>query len=238
VKQVGPIRMSGQRPTLVDCLCELKALIILIIRDHGDNCVGAAQAWLPANHVDNMETKPDAIKAMMRLSAAKNRAKTVQDRSNADNQVALQSEKENDAAQKEVQELQRVMEPKRARTNATTANDHEECDEQSSDEMDIADYRRETARIQKQSSVALGSREDVPTPQKGKAGPLEHPRLGLVGWIVKVTVWKEEQFTVLSGQGIKHKKSTGEEGSRVGCQGEARCVELLDHHDRGINREI
>ena len=46
--------------------------------------------------------------------------------------------------------------------------------------MDIADYRREAARIQKRRSVALGSREDVPTPQKGKAGPLEHPRLGLV----------------------------------------------------------
>jgi hypothetical protein len=49
--------------------------------------------------------------------------------------------------------------------------------------MDIADYRREAARIQKRRSVALGSREDVPTPQKGQAGPLEHPRLGLVGWI-------------------------------------------------------
>ena len=77
--------------------------------------------------------------------------------------VALEAEKDNDAAQKEVQELQRVMEPKRARTNATTANDHEECDEQSSGDMDIADYRRETARIQKRRSVALGSREDVPT---------------------------------------------------------------------------
>jgi len=49
--------------------------------------------------------------------------------------------------------------------------------------MDIADYRREVARIQKRHSVVLGSREDVPTPQKGQAGPLEHPRLGLVGWI-------------------------------------------------------
>jgi hypothetical protein len=47
------------------------------------------------------------------------------------------------------------MEPKRARTNATTVNDHEECDEQSSGDMDIADYRREAARIQKRCSVAL-----------------------------------------------------------------------------------
>jgi hypothetical protein len=43
--------------------------------------------------------------------------------------VALEAEKDNDAVQKELQELQRVMEPKRPRTNATTGNDHEECDE-------------------------------------------------------------------------------------------------------------
>ena len=34
--------------------------------------------------------------------------------------------------------------------------------------MDIADYRREDTRIQTRRSVALGSREDVPTPQKGQ----------------------------------------------------------------------
>ena len=36
MKQVGPIRMSDHRPTLVDCLCELKTLIMW---DHGDNCI-------------------------------------------------------------------------------------------------------------------------------------------------------------------------------------------------------
>ena len=74
VKQMGPIRMSDHRPTLVDCLCELKALIMW---DHGDNCVAAAQTWIPVNHTDNMETKSDVIQAMMRLSAARNRAKSV-----------------------------------------------------------------------------------------------------------------------------------------------------------------
>ena len=123
VKQVGPIRMSGQRDTLVDCLRELKALIR---RDHSDNCVVAAQAWLATNHVDNMETKPDAMQAMMRLSAAKNRAKAAQDRANAANNDALQAEQGKDAAEKEVQELQRVLEPKRARTHAS-AHDDEKC---------------------------------------------------------------------------------------------------------------
>jgi hypothetical protein len=86
VKQVGPICMSGQHPTLVDCLRDLKTLIMW---DQGDNCVTAAQVWLAANHVDNMETKPDAMQVMMRFSAAKNRAKDAQDRANAANQVAL-----------------------------------------------------------------------------------------------------------------------------------------------------
>ena len=40
VKRVGPIRMSGQRPTLLDCLRELKALIM---RDHGDNTTASLQ---------------------------------------------------------------------------------------------------------------------------------------------------------------------------------------------------
>jgi hypothetical protein len=60
--------------------------------------------------------------------------------------------------------------------------------------MDIADYRREDARIQKRRSVTLGcvSRKkflDVP-------GCLRS----------KLTVWKEEQFTVLPFQGIEQRK--------------------------------
>ncbi len=111
-------------------------------------------------------------------------AKVAQDQAKATKKVALKTEKDNDAAQKEVQDLQRVMEPKRARTNATTVNAHEGCDEQSSVDMDITDYRRETPHIQKRHSVAFDSREDVPTPQKGQTDPMDHPRLGLVGWIV------------------------------------------------------
>ena len=117
--------------------------------------------------------------AKKHAQAAQDRAKAAQDQVKAAKKVALEAEKDNDAAQKELQELQRVMEPKRARTNATTANDHEECDEQSSGDMDITDYRREAARIQKRRSVALGSREDVPTPQKGQSVPkIEQRRLG------------------------------------------------------------
>ena len=56
----------------------------------------------------------------------------------------------------------------------------------SSDDMDLADHRREDTRIQNRHSIPLGSRTEVPTPQLGKTGPLEHSRLGLVGWI---TYW-------------------------------------------------
>ena len=101
MKQVGPIRMSDHRPTLFDCLCEW---------DHGDNCVTALQSWLTANHTDNMETKPDAIQTMMRLSTVRNRSKasqdhtkTSQDRVKVSNNDALQTEKEKDVTEKEVQ---------------------------------------------------------------------------------------------------------------------------------------
>jgi hypothetical protein len=129
---------------------------------------------------------PNVLEAMMLFQQAKkhaqsaqDRAKAAQDQVKAAKKVALEAEKDNDAAQKELQELQRVMEPKRPRTNATTVNDLEECDEQSSGDMGIADYRREAARIQNRRSVALGSRGDVPTPQKGQAGPLSILAWGL-----------------------------------------------------------
>jgi hypothetical protein len=125
-------------------------------------------------------------KAKKNAQSEQDRAKSAQDQVKTTKKVVLEVEKDNDTSQKELQEMQRVMEPKRDRTNTTTVNDHEECDEKSSGDMDITDYRREATRIQKRRSVALGSREDVPTPQKGQTDPLEYPRLGLVGWI---TYW-------------------------------------------------
>jgi hypothetical protein len=188
-KQEPGVRLSSRHPTELACFQEL----LKRLQDRHVDCAealtkkAATDAQAPAAV---SEGTPSVLEAMTlfqqvkkRAQAAQDRAKAALDQVKATKKVALEAEKDNDAPQKEVQELQRVMEPKRARTNATTANDHEECDEQSSGDMDIADYRRETARIQKRRSVALGSREDVPTPQKGQPDPLEHPRLGLVGWI-------------------------------------------------------
>ncbi len=94
----------------------------------------------------------------------------MQDQAKVSNKVALQAEKDNDAAQKELQELQRVMEPKRARTHAATADDDFSCEKQSCDDWELPDHRREATRIQNRRSIPLGSRGEVQTPQEGKAG--------------------------------------------------------------------
>jgi hypothetical protein len=139
---------------------------------------------------------PSVLEAMKLFQQVKKRAQAAQDRAKAAKfqakaakKVALEAEKDNDAAQKEVQELQRVMEPKRARTNATTANDHEECDEQSSGNMDIADYRRETARIQKRRCCArLSRRRSNSTERSG--GPAGASSTGACGMDCVLESWK------------------------------------------------
>jgi hypothetical protein len=124
--------------------------------------------------------------AQHRAKAVQDHAKTAQDQAKVANKVVLEAEKDNDADQKEFQELQRVMEPKRARTHAATADDDEECEKQSCDDWELPDHRREATHIQNRRSIPLGSRGEVPTPEEGKTGPLEHSRLGLGGWI---TYW-------------------------------------------------
>ena len=69
---------------------------------------------------------PNVMQAMMLFQQAKNRAKATQDRAKAAqdeakvaNKVALQAEKDNDTAQKEVQELQRVMKQSRVSSRRT-----------------------------------------------------------------------------------------------------------------------
>ncbi len=76
-------------------------------------------------------------------------------------------EKEKDPDQKEVEEGQRVLEPKRVRTHTDTTHDDEDCDKQSSDDWDLVYYRRQNTHIQTHRSVALDPLENVPTPQKG-----------------------------------------------------------------------
>ncbi len=107
---------------------------------------------------------PNVLDAMVQLEQARTRAK-------AANKLVLDAYKEKDAAEQEVQSLglQQLLQGKSARTHATTANDHEQCDKKSSDDMDLADHRREATHIQNHRSIPLGSHGEVPTPQEGKA---------------------------------------------------------------------
>jgi hypothetical protein len=108
------------------------------------------------------------------------------------------------------------MEPKRARTHAVSAHDDHDCENQSSDDWDLADYRRQVVHIQNRRSVVLGSRADVPTPQKGQTGPLS-----ILAWGLWDGLSKEHQFTV-PGQGIKQRYL-----HVVACAREERDCEVL-----------
>jgi hypothetical protein len=112
---------------------------------------------------------------MMKLEQATARAKTA-------NKVALEAEKEKDAAEKAVAELKRQLQPKRARTDADAGDAHEIHAEV--DNWDLRDHRREATRVQNRRNVQVGSRDNQQKPPRtGKDGFLHHTRLGLVGWI-------------------------------------------------------
>jgi hypothetical protein len=61
---------------------------------------------------------PNVLQAMMQLEQAKSRAE-------AANKLALQAEKERDAAENAVEELKRQLHPKRARTHDDAGDAHE-----------------------------------------------------------------------------------------------------------------
>ena len=133
-KQEPPVQVSSRHPTLHACLQEL---LKRLQEKHG-KCAEAltqkaaadAQAAAAVHTPDVMQTIMLLQQARFRAQGAEDRAKASQDQAKTTKKVVLEAEKDNDTPQKGLQELQRVMEPKRARTNATTANDHEECDEQ------------------------------------------------------------------------------------------------------------
>jgi hypothetical protein len=108
------------------------------------------------------------------VSQTKARAKTT-------DKVALEAEKEKDAAEKSVEELKRQLQPKRARTDDDAGDVHDLLAE--FDNCDLSDHRREGTRVQNRRNVQFGSRDNQQKPHTGKDGFLHHTRLGLVGWI-------------------------------------------------------
>ena len=118
---------------------------------------------------------PNVLQAMMKLEQANARAKTA-------NKVALEAEKEKDAAEKAVEELKRQLQPKRARTDDDAGDTHDLLAE--FDNCDLSDHHREGTRVQNRRNVQVGSHDNQQKPPRtGKDGFLHHTRLGLVGWI-------------------------------------------------------
>ena len=75
---------------------------------------------------------------MMQLRQAKSRAE-------AANKLALEAEKERDAAEKAVEELKRQLPPKRPRTDDDAGDAHDLLAE--FDNCDLSDHRRERTRV-------------------------------------------------------------------------------------------
>jgi hypothetical protein len=111
---------------------------------------------------------------MMQLRQAESRAE-------AANKLALEAEKERDAAEKAVEELKRQLQPKRARTDDGAGDAHEKLAEV--DNWDLRDHRQQATRVQNRRNVQVGSRMSQAKPRTGTDGFLHHTRLGLVGWI-------------------------------------------------------
>jgi hypothetical protein len=82
------------------------------------------------------------IQVKKMLQEAKNPAKDSQVDAKVSNKETLESEKDKDTTDKEVEEFQRVLEPNRSRTHVdttTTTDDDEECVNQSWDDWDLSD---------------------------------------------------------------------------------------------------
>jgi len=96
------------------------------------------------------------------------------------------------AAEKEVQELQAQLNPKRARIEA----DVEEEDEIENVEWTLPDHRCEVPRVQKR----LDSRDTNLSYRTGSTGYLQHPRLGLIGFNLQEVIPPALETAARSGR--------------------------------------
>ena len=155
-------------------------LLTLIESTHA-GCVEAAQAARLAaaaqssgggSSTGTRPAEPDisALQAMMRLEAARARAAAAK-------MAALAAQKEHEAAEAEVEELKRVLDPKRPRTHTI----EEDGPTLELDGMDLADHRREATRVMNRRTIEIGSKEHERELRTGKDGYLHHGRTGLVG---------------------------------------------------------
>jgi hypothetical protein len=147
------------------------------LQDRHVDCAEAVAKKDTADAASAATGNPDTtnvLQAMMKLEQAKARAKTA-------NKVVLEAEKERDAAETEVEELKRQLQPKRARTDDAAGDAHEML--ANVDNWDLRDHRQQETRVQNRRNVQVGSHQNQTKPRTGTDGFLHHTRLGLVGWI-------------------------------------------------------
>ena len=116
-KQETPAHVSGEHPTELACLKELLKRLqdrhVECAQDVAKKAAADAQAAAAVS-----PDTPNVLQTMMQLEQAKTRAK-------AANKLALEAEKEKDAAEQAVEELKRQLQPKRARTHDDAGDAHE-----------------------------------------------------------------------------------------------------------------
>ena len=112
-RQEAPVQVSSVHPTELACLQEL----LKRLQDRHVDCAEAVAKKAAADAASAATVDPDApnvLQAIMKLEQANARAKTA-------NKVALEAEKEKDAAEKAVEELKRQLTVRRQRACKTVA---------------------------------------------------------------------------------------------------------------------
>ena len=182
-KQSNIVFVTQQRRTLLACLQDLSQQLQA---SHGQNCIDAAHALAREQAAAAAASRPpardeNAMASMMHLAKIRSRLEEATKRAVEANAACLDAEKEKDAAQLAVQELEKELQahcPKRART----AEQDDEPTEAVA-EWDLSTFRREFTRVSGRRNIAITDRQHCLETRRGKYNFLNHPRLGLLGWM-------------------------------------------------------
>ena len=182
-KQSNIVFVTQQRRTLLACLQDLSQHLQA---SHGQNCIDAAHALAREQAAAAAASRPparyeNAMASMMHLARIRSRLEAATKRAAQANAACLDAEREKDAAQQAVQELERELQshcPKRART----AEQDDEPTEAVA-EWDLSTFRREFTRVSGRRNIAITDRQHCLETRRGKYNFLNHPRLGLLGWM-------------------------------------------------------
>ncbi len=159
------------------------------LQDRHVDCAEAVAKKAAADAASAATVSPDTpnvLQAMMKLDQSKGRAKTV-------NKVALEAEKEKDAAEKAVEELKRQLQPKRVRTDDDAGDAHDLIAE--FDNCDLNDHHREGTCSKPSQPASRVSRQS--TEASHRQGRFLASHASWSGWV--------DFILVLGGFGIARK---------------------------------